>query len=350
MKTLIVGAGALGGLFAARLLDSGAHVALATRDAASAAAIRASGLRVVARDRTFSVAVSEVAPLAAYGPRDAFELAVIATKAHDALAVAPALLPLLAPEGVLLPIQNGGVARILGDQLGEGRVLGALSNIGASVTAPGLYEQRNDGHLLVGELAGGASARAERVGRWLGRAIDVRVSTNLGGAVWSKLLVNCSVTTIGAIAGATMREYVATPDGRELFERTYDEALAVALAAGARPERMIVEPVPPGGRARGAGGAGPAGSAAGQAWLGEVLRAYGDVTPSMSLDFARGRRTEVDFINGYVARVGRHVGVPVPLNDTIVEIVGAITRAELQPGPALVARALRALVAPVANA
>jgi 2-dehydropantoate 2-reductase len=69
------------------------------------------------------------------------------------------------------------------------------------------------------------------VREWLIPAINVKVTPNLQGAVWFKLLLNCSVTTLGAIAGRTMREYIDRPEGRELFYRTYDEALPVALAA-----------------------------------------------------------------------------------------------------------------------
>ena len=72
------------------------------------------------------------------------------------------------------------------------------------------------------------------------------MTDDIEGAVWSKLLINCSVTTLGAIAGCTMREYLVWPEGRRLFGLAYDEALAVALAAGVRPRRMVVEPVPPG--------------------------------------------------------------------------------------------------------
>jgi 2-dehydropantoate 2-reductase len=80
---------------------------------------------------------------------------------------------LLEPGGTLLPIQNGGVPQMLGDRLGE-CVLGGLSNLGATMTEPGIYEQRNAGHLLIGELAGGESERAERVRQWLGRAVELR--------------------------------------------------------------------------------------------------------------------------------------------------------------------------------
>jgi 2-dehydropantoate 2-reductase len=335
LRTLIIGIGALGGVIAARLRAAGAPVCLATRSAESAAKLRASGLRVTGVAGAVSVEVAEVATLDAYRGREPFELVVLATKAQDAVDVGPRVPALLAGGGTLLSIQNGGVAQLLADRLG-GCVLGGLSNLGATMIAPGIYEQRNAGHLLVGELAGGVSERAERTCAELGRAVEVRLTPNIRGAVWSKLLLNCSVTTIGAIAGGTMRGYMALPEGRELFDRAYAEALSVALASGSHPEKMLVDPMPPGWAGRSVPGE------AHDAWLGQISSFYGDVKPSMLQDFERGRTTEIEFINGYVVTVGRQHGVPTPVNAAIVQTVQAITRGELSPDPALLGRVLQA--------
>lgn len=344
MRTLIVGVGALGGTIAARLRAAGCPVWLATRNADAAAVLKTSGLQVTGIGGDVSVDVQNVAVVTEYGQDDRFDLIVLATKARDAIDIAPRLMPLLAPAGTLLPIQNGGVSQMLVEQLGNEHVLGGLSNLGATMVEPGVYEQRNAGHLLIGEMpdkhgrSGELNGRAERVQQWLGQAVEVRVTANLHGAIWSKLLVNCSVTTIGAIAGRTMRGYIELPDGRELFDRTYDEALSIGLASGARPERMLVEPVPPNWNAQSRRSVA---SEAHDAWLGEILQAYGDLKPSMLQDFERGRVTEIDFINGYVARLGEQLGIPTPLNAAIVATVHAITRNELTPSPALLAHVLR---------
>jgi 2-dehydropantoate 2-reductase len=219
------------------------------------------------------------------------------------------------PGGALLPIQNGAVSEVLGARLGE-VVLGGLSNLGATMVQPGVYEQRNAGHILLGELAGGRSDRADRVVEFLSQGIEARATGNLSGAIWSKLLLNCSVTTIGAIAGVTMREYIARADGRALFDSTYDEALTVALTSGVRPERMLVDPVPPHDR---------------DAWLGAILAAYGDLRPSMLQDFERRRPTEIEFINGYVAERGRALGVATKFNARITSVVRTISRGDRAP-------------------
>jgi 2-dehydropantoate 2-reductase len=326
MRTLVVGAGALGGLITARLLGAGIPVCLATRSAQAAEALRASGLRVSGVGGDLQVPAPQVAPLEAWS---GFDLVVLATKARDAMDLAPELPGLLGPGGILLPIQNGSVALALAERLGTERVLGGLSNLGAARLAPGVVVQGNAGHLLVGEVDGGAGGRAQRVRDWLGQGVAVRVTSNFQGAVWSKLLVNCAGTTVGAVAGRTLRELMAVPRGREVFQAAYDEALAVGLASGAKPERMLVEPVPPGWNGRSVPGP------AHDAWLATILQGYGDSRPSMLQDLERGRATEIDFINGYVVALGRRLSVATPVNEALVNAVRAVTCGQAAPGLAL---------------
>jgi 2-dehydropantoate 2-reductase len=145
--------------------------------------------------------------------------------------------------------------------------------------------------------------------------------------------LNCSVTTIGALCGRTMREYMRLRSGREVFRTVYDEALAVALRKGTRPERMLVEPVPP-----------PPGPAE-DAWIASILSSYGDIKPSMLQDFERGRPTEIDFINGYVAQLGHRLGVPVPMNAAITRLAHRIEQGAARPDPARLDDLLREVVA-----
>ncbi len=328
MRTLIVGIGALGGTIATRAVGAGVPVWLATRTAESARLLQSSGLRVSGIGGAAVASRFHVAALEEYREAEKFDLIVLATKAHDALEIAPFLSTLLTPGGTLLSIQNGGVSQILSDRLGSGVVLGGLSNLGATMVEAGIYEQRNAGHLLIGELAGGLSERAANVARTLSRAIETRVTANLRGAVWAKLLLNCSVTTLGAIAARTMRQYIASSAGKEVFRRTYDEALSVALASGTRPERMIVDPIPPGWQGTSVPGEDY------DAWIDQIAAAYGDVKPSMLQDFERRRRTEIDFINGYVAQLGRQIGVPTVMNAAVTGIAHRIEKGQIQPDPA----------------
>jgi 2-dehydropantoate 2-reductase len=331
MRTLIVGVGALGGTIGTRALHAGMPVWLATRTEQSAAELRASGLRVSGVGGEASAASVRVAALAEYAQADKFELILLATKAHDALESAPALARLLLPGGTLLCIQNGGVSQLVAERLGE-VVLGGLSNLGATMVRPGVYEQRNAGHLLIGEVAGGLSERAVKIAAFLEGAIGTRPTANLAGAIWSKLLLNCSVTTLGALAGQPMRQYMRTAAGPAVFQKAYAEALSVAVASGTRPERMIVDPIPPAAEADYA------------RWIEEVTATYGDLKPSMLQDFERGRRTEIDFINGYVAQLGQKLGVAVPVNAAITATAHRIERGQTRPHPDRLAELLQPAV------
>ena len=159
MRTLIAGIGALGGTMATRAVSAGVPVWLATRTAESARALRSSGLRVSGIGGAAVASGIQVAALEE-DRGESFDLVVLATKAHDALEIAPLLSTLLTPGGTLLCIQNGGVSQILSDRLGSGVVLGGLSNLGATMVEPGIYEQRNAGHLLIGELSRAAPGLA----------------------------------------------------------------------------------------------------------------------------------------------------------------------------------------------
>jgi 2-dehydropantoate 2-reductase len=325
MRILIVGVGALGGTIAARALNAGMNVQLAVRDTDSAEALLRSGLRVSGIGGEATADSFHVAAIDSFGRGDRFELILLATKAQDALTAAPFLSGLLAPGGALVPIQNGGVSQILVDRLGEEKVLAGFSNLGATMVERGVYEQRNAGYLLIGELAGGVSERAERIAQALRGAVEVRISSNLRGAIWAKLILNCSVTTIGAVAGQTMRQYMQTSAGREVFRRTYEEALSVALATGTTLERLAVDPIPPGWQEK------TASKEDYEAWVEGIIAFYGDAKPSMLQDFERGRKTEIDFINGYVARLGGESRLSVSMNAAITNVVRAIECGQMQP-------------------
>jgi 2-dehydropantoate 2-reductase len=335
MRSLIVGVGALGGVIATRLIAAGAAVALATRDATSAAALRQRGLHVTGVGGPASVSAQHVAPLDDYERTGGFDFILLATKAREAIDIAPKLIRLLAAGGTLLPIQNGAVAEIIGNRFGFASVLGGFSNLGATMTQLGVYEQRNAGHLVVGEFDAADSGRALGIAQCLQAGVDVKVMDNMRGAMWTKLVINCAVTTIGAIAGQPMRGYIESPAGRELFMAVYFEALGVALASGATPERMMIDPIPPHWNGR------PATAGEIHAWMDQILAAYGDVKASMLQDLERGRETEIDFINGYVVDVSRNLGIATTANAAVVAAVRAITRGEMKPHPELLSKVLR---------
>src|SRR5437868_11648746 len=152
MQILIVGIGALGGTIAARAIRTGLPVRLAARNADSAEALRRAGLRVSGIGGEVRADVIDIAAVEDYGKGDQFDLILLATKAQDTLEVAPRVLRLLSPGGVMLPIQNGGVARGLAGGPGEDRVLGGIYNLSPTGDEPRVCAQEHAGHLVIGPL------------------------------------------------------------------------------------------------------------------------------------------------------------------------------------------------------
>ncbi|WAC21660.1 2-dehydropantoate 2-reductase [Luteolibacter sp. SL250] len=323
MRTLIIGLGALGGVIAARLLSSGADVSLAARDANSCERLKSSGLLLPLEG--IKAEVKQIGTIKDYEGQS-FDLIILATKAEEAMRTIGVVGGLLGEGGILIPLQNGSVYQSIADQLGADKVIGCVSHIGATMVEPGIFEQRNSGHLLIGELGGGISDRIVAVRDWLSPPVAVQVTGNFLGASWGKLLLNCSVTTIGAIVGKTMREYCETSQGKELFRKAYDEALLVARTSGVTPEASAFDPVPPGWTDRSEAGSGY------DEWLEGIIKGYGDLKPSMLQDFERGRTTEIAFINGFVRDLGKRFGVRTPTNSAIVDMVRLIESGSRKPG------------------
>jgi 2-dehydropantoate 2-reductase len=333
-RILIIGVGALGGTIAARALNAELSVFMAARDEPVARSLRFSGLEVSGLRESITVPAFQLATVERYQTAEKFDLILLAIKAQDALGMSSRLLDLLRPGGVILSIQNGCVPLMLADQLGCETVLGGISNLAATMVEPGRFEQRNSGNLILGEINGGLSERAIQIEQILGKALKIRVTPNLRGAIWAKLLINCSVTTIGAITGQTMREYIRSSNGKEVFCRVYQVTLAVALASGTRPERMIVEPIPPRWSKE------EVLASALDGWLNEMVATYGNAKASMLQDLERGRRTEIDFINGYVAKLARKFGLPTPMNSAITSLVHQLEQKRTRPHPQQLERLL----------
>ena len=136
-----------------------------------------------------------------------------------------------------------------------------------------------------------------------GRAgVPCRISDNLEEELWLKLTMNCSANAISALARVTYGEIVANADARKLVETVVYEVLAVARAAGVR--------VP-----------GMENPEAGIATALKLAQQMSRATSSTAQDLAKGKRTEIDSLNGYIARRGEALGVPVPVNHALYTLV-----------------------------
>ena len=298
-----IGAGAIGGLFGGTLSAGGLDVTLVDRNAEHVAAIRRDGLRIVGYGGDRAVPVRATTDAAELGPVD---IVVIQTKSMSTVEAARASLHMFGPETVAISFQNGlGNEEAIEGVVGQGRVLGGLTAQGAVVVEPGVVRNFGDLPTYLGELGGGLSARAERIAAaFTAAGVDTHASADIRRMIWKKLLGNVALSPASGATDLTSAELMAIPELRATCTGAMYEALAVAQAAGialaGQDAEDVLAPLTQGGK--GTGGA----------------------KSSLAADLARRRPTEIDYINGAIARLGKQHGIPTPINDTLIAIVKGI--------------------------
>lgn len=298
MRIAIIGTGAMGSVYAGLLAAAGLDVWAIDRWAEHIDAIRREGLRVSGASGERVVRLP-----ATTEPRDAapVDLVVIATKAADVEAAARAARDILAPDGIVLTIQNGvGSAERVAAVVGTVPLLiGVVGGFGASIPAPGHVHHNGWEFVRLGEYEGGLTPRLERVGEvWRSGGFRVLLFADIHRMIWEKLICNVAFSGPCTLTGMTIGEVTADPDAWSVAAACAAEAWAVARAKGIAVE--IDEPV---GYVRAFGGKIPA------------------ARPSMLLDHLAGRRSEIDVLNGAIPRLAAEVGLTAPVNATVAALV-----------------------------
>jgi 2-dehydropantoate 2-reductase len=303
-RVAVLGAGAVGSYFGGMLARSGVNVTLIGR-AAHVEAIRRNGLFL--DTVTFQEHVSVAASTDVSAARDA-DFVLFCVKGLDTEDAARSLAPNLAPAATVVSVQNGvdNVPRIRAASGIE--ALAAVVYVAAALPEPGHVKHSGRGELIVGELPGAPHLssqqppRAERFAALCaGAGVPCRLSPNIETDLWTKMVMNCAGNAITAIAQTSFAHAARNAQTREVMRMVIDEAVAVGRAAGVQlPEAGWVE--------KGIKNA----------------EGLGDATSSMAQDIARGKRTEIDSLNGYIVRRGTVLGVPVPVNSTLCALVKLI--------------------------
>jgi 2-dehydropantoate 2-reductase len=231
------------------------------------------------------------------------ELVVIATKTYDVRAAAESAAPLVGPDTILLPIQNGlGSAELVAELYGSERMLvGVVGGWGASISMPGHVHHHGLGSLRLGEAGSPVSSRVERVAAvWRAAGVPVRTHDDVDSLVWEKLVCNVAFSGSCAVLGRTIGAVLDDPNAWLVASSCAREAYDVAVASGVRmplddPERHVAE-------------------------FGATIRG---ARPSMLLDLDAGRRCEIDAINGAIPTRARGLGLEAPWNESISALVRA---------------------------
>lgn len=319
-RILIEGIGGIGGVVAARMLQAGYNPTLVTGNPAITAAINGSGLRIITSQSSVTVPAQAYTSLQEIPAGEPFDAAYLIMKTGTVLDAARSSLAWLKPDGYVVTLQNGIVEDAVAEIVGSGRVVGGVIAWNGVMHSAGVYEKTSPGNTFIGELDGSLTPRLDNIKAVLQTASPVVVSRNIRGALWSKLAINCTITTIGALTGDLLGDMMRDRRVRRIFIRTYGEVVEVAEAQGIQLERIAANP-----KALYA----PRDAGMFTIFFKEVLARlvamkYGKVKSSSLQSLERGRKTEIDTLNGYVVREAQRVGVPVPVNTALTDMTREI--------------------------
>ena len=344
-RIAIVGCGALGGYVGGSLAHLGHDVTFVDPWPENVETVRARGLELdgLTPEEKFTVRnlrmlhVTEAQSLA----KTPVDVAMVSMKSYDTLWATALIAPYLAPGGFVVSLQNCLNEETIAGVVGWGRTVGAV----ASLISVDLYEagrvrrtmaKGGDKHTVfrVGEPHGRITPRVEELVGWL-RGIDsAKATTNLWGERWSKLVQNAMGNPVTAATGLTSSDCLRDPKIRRFAIRIAGEAVRVGQALGYPLEK--IRGIEPERYARAAEG-----DAAALAELEAALTPKGDnprekiQRPSMAQDILKGRRTEIDAMNGLIARKGAELGLPVAANARIADLVTRVERGALKPSASL---------------
>ncbi|MGH8692057.1 MAG: ketopantoate reductase family protein, partial [Burkholderiales bacterium] len=343
-RIAIVGAGALGGYVGGTLAHLGRDVTLIDPWPEHVEIVRRRGLELdgLTAEEKFTAKpkilhLTEVQGLA----KTPIDVAMVAVKSYDTLWAAALIAPYLSEQGFVVSLQNCMNEETIAGVVGWGRTVGAV----ASMISVDLYEagrirrtvaKGGDRYTIfrIGEPHGRITPRVEELVQWFSGIDSSKATTNLWGERWSKLVQNAMGNGVTAATGMTSGDCLRDPAIRRFQIALAGEAVRVGRALGYELEKIR--------------GASPEllvraseGDAKAMAEVENLIvpkagaNPRADIQrPSMAQDILKGRRTEIDAMNGFIARKGKEVGIAAPSHVKIAETVTRIERGELKPSPA----------------
>jgi 2-dehydropantoate 2-reductase len=252
----------------------------------------------------------------------------LCVKSFQTEAALATIAPCIGGHATVVSLQNGMNEEAIAAAVGRERTVGGVVVMDGSLVAPGIARQENSDErsFTLGSLDGATSSAVPAAAEILGLVGEVRVSDNVWGELWSKLVHNCMINAVCALAGQNAARAWRDPAvwpfahalGREAVEVSQAEGVVLGTSAmfGCNAEDFLDDSRTP--RLATA--------------IREAYPETEDIYPSMAQDVAKGRPTEIQFLNGWIVGRGRAAGIATPANAHIVELIGRVERGELAPG------------------
>ncbi len=341
-KIAIFGCGALGGYVGGYLTRAGHDVTMIDPWAEHVAMMKDPGIRLEGQTEpeNFQVKANAILinDLPAASDIPPFDIIFIAVKSFDTDAAAQTIEPYLAKDGVAVSLQNGINEDSITAVVGVERTLGCIaSTIAVSLPAPGhikrMVKLGGTAHTVfrVGEIDGEVTERAKDISDMLSLIDSSLVTENLMGERWSKVATNAMRNPVAAARDQGSNQNDRDPHVRNLAIRIAAEAIQVAKAeginlvkiAGVEPELLL------------AAGTGDdaAYEAVTEKFFAAMERRSDTQRPSMSQDVSKGRKTEIDHLNGFIVERAKKHGIPTPVNEAIIAVIKRIEAGEIAPHP-----------------
>ena len=340
-RIAIVGTGAVGGYVGAHMAQTGEDVTLVDFWPEHVERIRATGLRIShlrdVREFTIAARAMHVTELQGLSRERPIDIAFVSTKSYDTAWATMMIRQYLAPGGFVVSLQNCINEETIAGIVGWGRTLGAIaSSITVELCEPGHVRRAGGKHgaghtvFRIGEVHGLVTDRANEVCRLLALADSAKVTANLWGERWSKLVVNAMGNGVSASTGLITRDILLDDGLRQFTARLGSEAIRVGQALGYRLEE--VHHLDPEIIARAGEGHVEAKAEYDARRLAEARKPGGGAhRPSMGQDMVKGRRTEIEFLNGFIVDKAKEIGVVTPANAALTDIVKRVEKGELSP-------------------
>ncbi len=342
-RIAVMGTGAVGGYAGAHMAQAGEDVTFLDPWPEHVERMRSHGLRIshlTGEEFTTKVRALHLTDAQHLAKEAPIDIAFVCMKSYDTAWATRLIAQYLAPDGFVVSLQNCMNEETVAGVVGWGKVLGCIaSSITVDLCEPGHVRRaagksRGKGHTVfrVGEVHGRITERARAVQKLVDYADESLLTSNLWGERWSKLVTNVMGNGICACTGMITRDTLTNDTIRRFGARLGAEAIRVGQALGYALEE--IHHMDPEVIAR----AGEGEPAAAQEYdahrLAEAAKPGGGAhRPSMGQDMVKGRRTEIEFLNGFVVRKGEEVGLATPANAALTAIVTRVERGELQPDP-----------------
>jgi len=343
-KILIMGMGAVGSYAGAHMIQNGEDVTVIDPWPEHVEAMRTKGLTVThLRDvepfTTAPVRALHLTQAQQLSKEEPFDIAFVCMKSYDTGWATALVKQYLAPGGFVVSLQNCMNEETIAGIVGWGKTLGCIaSSITVELHAPGQVRRAagksGTRHTVfrAGEVHGRITDRAQEVRRLVAYSDSAMVTENLWGERWSKLVTNVMGNGLSACTGMISRDMIKNDAIRHFSNRLGSEAIRVGQALGYTFDE--VSHMDPETLARAGEGDTQATREIDEHRLAEANRAGGgEHRPSMGQDMVKGRRTEIQFLNGFVVKKGEEVGLAAPTNAILTDIVTRVEKGELKPDP-----------------